>query len=280
MHTSHMMASPVISISNHPSTPTSVTLQHTTPGGDGGTPTSYLTRQVIEAITAAYEKIKHNESRKVHRVLLNKLDFTNAANQDDTATENDMDGGTNGSRFAGSSDTISTGGVLLSGFGSLTNGLRLGAVANGAANVLEPTTELEALVAEVIGKTKPKKMKTKGKSKDWNDAVDITDANAFSPGADLKIGGVCGSVRGMWSGRVTGVVQLRQKENGGGVLDHQKDGADKSPNKDMRGAMSDGDADDREIDRAKIASDDESDYAALGRPWSDRMQKKIDVWTG
>ncbi len=48
--------------------------------GNFSTPSSppqglyYLTKDVYEAITAAYDKGKQNESYKVHRVLINKLD--------------------------------------------------------------------------------------------------------------------------------------------------------------------------------------------------------------
>ena len=107
---------------------------------------------------------------------------------------------------------------------------------------------------------------------------------------DGGVMGVAGTVKGLWSGRVAAVVVLREKEaererfelglgNVGEIDDmKEKEGEDdKNQNPKTRWVS----VSDEEADRKRDlrSSEEESDlFGGIGKPWSGRVQKKLEAW--
>jgi hypothetical protein len=189
--------------------------------------------------------------------------------------------------------------TIATGFG-LVSGDRAG---SGAACLTEVMTDLEGFVQLVVGKThlnknemKSKRQRIRNKSRDWNDSTDLLEALSVSE----KVGGVGGSVRALWSGRIAGLVKLRQSEASAMELqkseasvrvdnakaaaagkekerEREKEERDKVKDKLTPGFWSDRDEDERPDWRM---TEDEGDLNSLGRPWGGRVQKKIESWAG
>ena len=240
-----------------------------------GTNLVILTRALVDTIASAYEKAHHSESRRVHRVLLNKLDDLRVG----TGSDGEVDD-RSGRHSVGGRDAS---GQLLSGIGSLTSGLGLGISGSGGGpgNVLEVIVDLGAFARAVVGRGDKEEVgelerKRKGKG-----------THADSGKVKDRVGGC---VRGLWIGRVADVIRMRERERERSSMDARQikqesakaaTRADKS-----RLALSDGDVEDaQERERAEGKStEDESEPVGafggigIGRPWSGRVQRKL--WAG
>lgn len=207
----------------------------------------------------------------MHRVLFNKLDDIatdlrgGEVGQGGSSFSDDEDGLGRGARrgvvglgrkSSGGHDKDSTGGQLLSGFGSLASGLGLsGGVSGGAASVLEPTSDLRSFANAIAAGEK-------GRDREWEKDV--------GEGAER---GTAASLKGLWSGHVEVILRMRERE--------QEKHAPMSttpkksePEREKGGLYSDGDT-----DGGKTTEDENDVFGGNGgKPWSGRMQKKIEIW--
>ncbi|KAH8105824.1 hypothetical protein BXZ70DRAFT_966334, partial [Cristinia sonorae] len=186
------------------------------PMGGGTEGTVYLTHKLINAIQAAYDKLKQSESYKVHRVLINKLD--------DLATD-----------LRTSENKSKSGGRW--GQGSVFNNN-------------QPVADLAVLVRCIGG-------------------------GGVGPGDR----GGPSSLRYLWTGRPEEVGRKRREkeiaEEGDlveaeGRTDKEKERGDREKEREGRERMS--------VERDVKSSEDEGDIGYLNKPWSGRMQRRIEVW--
>lgn len=212
----------------------------------------------------------------MHRVLLNKLDDIATDLRGDAVGSDDEDGplygrsarkgplgairkdrGSGGEKSDHNSIAGGTGQQLLSGIGSLASGLGLSGGATGASGLLEPTSDLGALVRILsIGE----KVREREKDKD-----------VVQGGVEAPLRGTSGSLKVLWSGKVGVVVKMREKERERfmKLSEVGKDSKEKTVMSAKAGPYSDGDT--------PCNSDEEEN--GLGMPWSGRMQKRIENWT-
>jgi hypothetical protein len=237
-----------------------------------------LTRTLVESISAAYDRFRQNDARKMHKVIWNKLDTVVGGDRDRgrdrDGSDYDADGGRERSgrsrRDGGAGGTggesgglgIGTSGQLLSGIGSIASGLRLGGgSADGAASILEGTMDIAGFVKVVIRRGKGEK----------------------GDGGKEREAGVGASVRALWSGRVSELISMREREKERVVGSLGKIQRSKG---DIDRVWSDGDKDsDREKTDGHMSTEEESEAVGAfgmgtGKPWSGRVQKKIESWTG
>jgi hypothetical protein len=225
-----------------------------------------LTRPLVDSISAAYDKSRSNDSRKVHRVLLNKLDDLTSVVAGDRGDKGGLEVAGAGTSAAGihvhadeawNGRGHGAGGQLLSGIGSLASGLKIsvGVISGGGpAAVLEPTMDLEDFVRAVIS----------GRAKDQHTAP------------------VAASVRGLWSGRVASVVKMREREREREMLSWLER-KERSAKGDYDRFYVEGDRDsEREGTDGGKSTEGESEVVGhgLGRHWPERVQKKIGSWAG
>ncbi|KAJ7638832.1 hypothetical protein FB45DRAFT_1055059 [Roridomyces roridus] len=167
---------------------------------------------------------------------------------------------------------VDAGGQILTGIGNLVRLNVGGSGPGGAAAVLEPSVDLEAFVRMVVGRDKSKKKQAKEKESRPGEGEGV-DAVSRSKEKEI-VTGVAGCVRGLWSGLVSGVVSLREREleaMSGGTMERGKD----------RWApivLSDGEPDDSEP-RAKGEKDGRSTEEEGPDNWGGRVQKKFESWT-
>lgn len=261
------------------------------------TPTAYLTLPLVNSIATAFRSRSSDYSRKVHRVLLNKLDYlatdlrgagsggggevgsgTAGAGSDD----DDGLGGRAGKKGgggdgvgAGKRNTVgekgdgggSGSGQLLSGIGSLASGLGFSGSGSGTGSLLEPTSDLGALVRVLLASEK-------GRGKE-------RERHKSSAREDGEGRGIASSLKGLWGGRVGVVVKMRERELEKLALrksEHDKD-REKEKEREKAGTgttgvvSSDGDTD------ACKTTDDENELMFGGIHWSGRVQKKLEMWT-
>ena len=231
-----------------------------------------LTPSLVESISTAYYKSRQNDARKVRKVIWNKLDdLTSVVGvggvKDDSEHESDgKDIGGNNRRLgrSGSGNTgtggtesghgIGSGGQILSGIAS---GLGLGG-SGGAGSIMEGVADLDKFV-RIVNK------RGRGEKGDVKKERDVT---------------VGASVTALWSGRVNTLIKMRDRQLGGRQekrLHLRSIGLNDRDN--VKGRVwSEGDKEsDQERTDGLISTEDESE---VPRPWSGRMQKKIETWTG
>lgn len=285
-----------------------------------------LTRELVDTISSAYEaKGRTGEGRKVRRVIKEKLDdLAGAVVGADKESDGDgrerrgsgagslgLSGGGGGAGTlsggeGGASGAVTSGGGGGFGIGSLASGLGLGGGgSNGgggpAAAVLDGTSDLPAFVKVIMGKERDRDRRGRKRERE---SVDVSKIGYGYGGRDKdKDGGVLtgvgGTVRGLWTGRVEGVVRLREwvaerEINLGGVEAGKKEkevlGSGKDREKWKVPTLSDGDAEEPSRNTHNERSDgrtteEESDpvvgggFGAMG-PWGERVQKKLELWTG
>lgn len=278
-HAPHLPAS--LAHNNHslstPALAAALALNPPLPPAPGQPAMAYLTLSLISNIAAAFAKTRAGggDGRKMHRVLLNKLDdiatdlrggeLANAGAG--MASDEELDGmGWGGSRksslalggirMSGSEkgDGTGTGGQLLSGIGSLASGLGLSsASATGAGALFEPTSDLGALVRVLVASEKGTyRERERDKEKEKEGVVEGR--------------GTAGSLKGLWSGRVRLVVRMREREK-----ERERKEQEQGRDKEKGSVWSDGDTD------GGKTTEDETDVFG-GMPWSGRMQKRIEAW--
>jgi hypothetical protein len=210
----------------------------------------------------------------MHRVLLNKLDdLATDLRGGEVGVDEEEDGfrggrkgslglglglggrkggGEKGDDGGGGGGGSGGGGGILGGIGDLASGLGLSGSATGAGGLLEPTSDLRALVRVLV-------TGEKGRDRERE-----KDRDGVREGGEGR--GTAGSMKGLWSGRVGVVVRMREKHTRTpkGDFDKEKD-KDKAA-----GVWSDGETD-------KTTEDENDSFGGI--PWSGRMQKKIESWT-
>lgn len=215
-----------------------------------------LTRNLVEIITAAYEKSKSSDSRKVHRVFLNKLDDFTIAVAGGDRDRSDKDGGDGTASLGSGGGRYREGdeeregrshGRILSGVGSLASGLGIGGgVTGGPGAVFTVTMDMDAFVKLVIN----------GKSRDGH--------GASSVGA---------SVRGLWTGRVASVLRMRERE-------HERERFLSLSRKEKAAKGDVHSEPDRESERVGTDGGKSTEDESESRRWSERVQRKLESWTG
>lgn len=212
------------------------------PDSFGSTPV-YLTFHLHNTILSAHEKIRHADSRRVHRVLLSKLDVGPTSEED--ATDEEKKG---------------LGGKVM-GFVSRTN--------VGAGGIVSPIADLGSLMRTVLSGRDREKEREKDKGnrdgENWKDSVGSVDEKEK----------VAGSLRALWGGKVEALVRMRERaerrwihpacnERGRECVANWKD-------KDRRTHS--------DIEDPVLKSNGEDDLA-LGGVWSGKVQKKLEMWAG
>ncbi|KAF7292462.1 hypothetical protein HMN09_01230300 [Mycena chlorophos] len=217
-------------------------------------PTVVLTHALVEAIAAAYsEKARAGERRRSRgaRALLG-LDGEGS------------DGPSGGEGVEGTQD-IGSSGQILTGIGSLV-GLNVGG-APGPGGVLEPSVDLEAFARAVVGRNKDRNKKRTAKEREGR-AGDTDEKEIVS--------GIAGCVRGLWSGHVTLVVTLREREFED--VAPAKRGIERKER--LGGLLGSDNDDDLRIGRGdKDGGRSTEDEGPALDKWGGRVQKRFESWT-
>ncbi|KAF7971111.1 hypothetical protein HWV62_22040 [Athelia sp. TMB] len=228
----------------------------------------YLTAHTVNSIATAFAtKTRTSDAMKMHRVLFNKLDglatdLRGGEVGGGSISDDDEGAGRTGKKVSGisrkggtGSEKEGAGGQLLSGIGSLASGLGLGGGgAGGAGSISEPTSDLRAFANTLLAGER-------GRDREWEKDLDESGER-----------GTAACLKGLWSGHVEVVLRMRERER----AKHAPVSAPKKPESERErgGLYSDGDTDGGET------YEDESDVfgGGGGKPWSGRMQKKIEAW--
>ncbi|KAF7331989.1 hypothetical protein MKEN_00079200 [Mycena kentingensis (nom. inval.)] len=211
-------------------------------------PSVILTQELVDGIASAYSEKARAGERRRSRGARALLGF-------DGEADDGPSGGENGDQ--GPSDP----GQILTGIGSLV-GLSVGGGASGPAGLLEPSVDLEAFVRVVVGRNRERGKRRTGKERDEGDEREM-------------VGGIAGCVRGLWSGRVSAVVSLRERE----FDDIQR----LTPERKDRWATlvgSDNEDSDLRLPKGdKDGSRSTEDEGPTTDKWGGRVQKKFESWT-
>ncbi|KIM46166.1 hypothetical protein M413DRAFT_441236 [Hebeloma cylindrosporum] len=211
-------------------------------------PNAILTRDLLQSISSSYDAKLKSESRKVRRVIKNKLAPSSTVDSDGADPDRDHprdprrhtlslslsggEGPTDRSPIVGAAGPSAgvgsgtgSGGQILSGIGSLASGLRIGGTTGGPHGdpglLMAPTLDLHALVAFVVGGQGPsKRRRDKKKDKeaaDPNPAIAVTvvpPAGAVGLAYTERDAVVAGSVKALWSGRIADLIKMREDLDG------------------------------------------------------------------
>lgn len=243
---SPLMSSPLV----HPATPnpTSAVLP---------TPIIYLTLALHKSLLSQPDvKLRHSDSRKVHRVILSKLDLTS----DSEATDEER-------KWIGGRVMGLVGRVGASGS------------AGGPASVSAPTTDLGIFVREIISGRERERDRGREKEKDGERERDkeklSKEAESFRERTDEKER-VGGSLKALWSGKVEVLSRMRARAEGRTWfhrgLEREREG-DRTWDKD-KDRLTSSDVDD------PVAKNLVDDELAFGGAWSGKVQKRLEMWTG
>jgi hypothetical protein len=237
--------------------------------------TAHLTRALLDTIASAYEKARLSDPKRVSRVLLNRFDLRAGPASDG---EIDVSDGLSG---LGARDGSTP---LLGGIGSLASGLALGR-SDGSGNVLDVVLDLGVLARTIVGRGDRTDAKERKGNKD-------KDVEMWEGGKEKDRVGA--SLKGLWSGNVASVLRMRERERAresmGTIVKGKKSKGGRKADRDKdRWALSDGDVDEvaQERERTEGKSTEEESEAlsaftgiGMGRPWSGKVQKKLELWTG
>ncbi|KAF7301688.1 hypothetical protein MIND_00734300 [Mycena indigotica] len=207
-----------------------------------------LTQTLVEGIAAAYSEKARAGERRRSRGARALLGF-------DGEVDETLSGGEGGE---GVPDT--GGGQILTGIGSLV-GLNINNGASGAAGIMEASVDLEAFVRVVVGRAKERGKRRSGKEREGR-------------GADNEekeiVNGVAGCVRGLWSGHISTVVALRERELDESSIPPRGSNDRKPP---LIGSDNEdnlrGEKDGRSTEEEGPSAD----------KWGGRVQKKFESWT-
>lgn len=280
----------------------------------------FLTREIVEAIEAAYDnKVRVVEGRvggRTRKVLREKLragvesdlDPVNGGFEWDRGAPSGGEGGDRGGErdserekesLGAMGTTVSAGGgQILSGIGSFASGLGLGVGGGGAntcaATLLEGTLDIAWFARTVTGREKRGKARRVIKGNHRKGESDILGAGyAYAYGGKdrEKDAGVGVSAMSLWAGGVLMLVKLREweadRERMGAVVtvldrkrERERTGLVKGKD---RMALSDGDADDPSSMIAKSETDEESDVTGATGSFGamwGERMQKVKSWTG
>lgn len=210
----------------------------------------YLTLALHKSLLSQHDaKLRHSDSRKVHRVILSKLDPTS----DSDATDEER-------KWLGGRVMGLVGRVGVSGSGG------------GPGSVGVPTTDLGVFIREIVsGRERGRdKEREKGKDVEWErDQEKLGKDGEYVKERTDEKERVGGSLRALWSGKVEVLGRMRERVEGRGI-DRERE-IDRSWEKDR---LTSSDVDDPVM---KNLGDDE---LAFGGAWSGRVQKRLEMWTG
>ncbi|KAH0839736.1 hypothetical protein J3R83DRAFT_676 [Lanmaoa asiatica] len=223
------------------------------------TPITYLTLALHKSLLSQHDaKIRHSDSRKVHRVILSKLDPTS----DSEATDEER-------KWLGGRVMGLVGRVGMSGSGG------------GPGTVGAPTADLGVFIREIVNGRERGRGKEREKEKDVERERDKEklgkDGENFKERTDEKER-VGGSLKALWSGKVEVLGRMRERAEGrGGVYRgiNRERVADRSWEKEKdRDRLTSSDVDDPVM---KNLGEDE---LAFGGVWSGKVQKRLEMWAG
>ncbi|KAG8218455.1 hypothetical protein J3R82DRAFT_4083 [Butyriboletus roseoflavus] len=216
------------------------------------TPGTYLTLALHKLLLSQQDaKIRHSDSRKVHRVILSRLDPTT----DSEATDEER-------RWLGGRVMGLVGRVGVSGSGG------------GPGSVGAPTADLGVFIREIVSGRE--RGRDKEREKDVERERDKEklgkDGENLKERMDEKER-VGGSLKALWSGKVEVLGRMRERAEGRGRgIDRERE-PDRSWERD-KDKLTSSDVDDPVI---KNLGDDE---LAFGGAWSGKVQKRLEMWTG
>ncbi|KAH7914333.1 hypothetical protein BJ138DRAFT_1144062 [Hygrophoropsis aurantiaca] len=240
---------------------------------------TYLTLDFSKTLTSAHDqKLRHTDSRRVHRVLLSKLDREDNTDTDISSENEHLRTKRKGIGGSG-------GQLLMSGIENLASGF-VGRGPVGAGGIMAPTADLGVFVRAIIAKgDKEKGDKERDKGGEWTGDKDRDEGEKDKE----RIGG---SLRALWTGKTDLVLKMRERAEGGGAGKERlrdKKGKDMVKGKGRereRLTSSDLDHEDaaplalavsERVDSGKSNTEDEF---AFGGIWSGRVQKKLELWAG
>ncbi|KAH7887723.1 hypothetical protein F5I97DRAFT_2011196 [Phlebopus sp. FC_14] len=213
-------------------------------------PVTYLTFSLHSALVSAHDtKSRYPDSRRVHRVLLSKLDPTS----DEDAMDEERKG---------------------------LSGRVMGFVgrAHGAGGLGVPTADLGQFVRAVVGGRERGREREKEKNRLNRDGENVQE---FGDGVAVdekeRVGG---SLKALWGGKVEELARMRERAEARGsahrsrkreILKERERDREKDKDKDR---LTSSDVDETVM---KNAGEDE---LAFGGAWSGRVQKKLEMWAG
>ncbi|KIJ20038.1 hypothetical protein PAXINDRAFT_166206 [Paxillus involutus ATCC 200175] len=224
-------------------------------------PVTYLTLAFHNSLLSLQDaKIRHSDPRRVHRVLLSKLELTS----DSEGTDEERKG---------------LGGRVMGLVGRVS-------VSAGPGAIGAPTAEFGTFVRGVVSGRERERDKEREKEKERERDKEKSSKDGESlkerveSADEERIGG---SLRALWSGKVEALVRMRERAEGKGwvhrgkegererVLDKESDrGWEKHKDRD-RLTLSD-------VDDALMKTIGEDEFA-FGGVWSGKVQKKLEMWT-
>lgn len=203
----------------------------------------YLTFLLHTTMLSAHEKLRHADSRRVHRVLLSKLDVGPTSEEDATDEEK-------------------------KGLGGRVMGL-VSRTSVGAGGIISPIADLGSLIRIVLsGRDRDREREKDRGSRDtesWKEHMDVMDEKEK----------VAGSVRALWGGKVEALVRMRERAEGkwARLVRNERERERDANWKDKdRPTLSD-------IEDPAVKSNGE-DELAFGGAWSGKVQKKLEMWAG
>lgn len=221
-------------------------------------PTAYLTLALHKSLLSQQDaKIRHSDSRKVHRVILSKLDLTS----DSEATDEER-------KWIGGRVMGLVGRVGASGSGG------------GPASVGAPTTDLGVFIREIVSGRERERDRGHEKERDVERERDkeksSKEGESFKERTDEKerVGGSL--IKALWSGRVEALGRMRERAEGRMTVYRGEREGDRSLEKD------------KDKDRERFTSSDVDDLLtktlgdeelAFGGAWSGKVQKRLEMWT-
>lgn len=223
------------------------------------TPITYLTLALHKSLLSQHDaRIRHSDSRKVHRVILSKLDLTS----DSEATDEER-------KWIGGRVMGLVGRVGVSGSGG------------GPASVGAPTTDLGSFIREIVSGRERDRDKEREKERDGERERDKEklgkDGESLKERTDEKER-VGGSLKALWSGKVEVLGRMRERAEGRmwvyRGIEREREGVgnwEKDRDKDR---LTLSDVDDL---MTKNLGDEE---LAFGGAWSGKVQKRLELWAG
>ena len=207
-----------------------------------GVPLVYLTLSMYNTLQSTYERLRHTDSRRVHRVLLSRLEVS-PTSEEDTDEER-------------------------RGLGERVMGL-VGRTNVGAECVVSPTADMGGLMKAVLIGRDREKVRERGRegdrdrgSKDgdsWKERVDGVDEKER----------VAGSLRMLWGGKVDILVRMRERAEGRWVCPAWRNELERE----RGGNTMRSDVDD------PVMKGNVEDDLIFGGAWSGKVQKKLEMWT-
>jgi len=238
--------SPVSSVPIHSnlsastSSPTHTAISPTTVG----VPFVYLTLSMYNTLQSTYERLRHTDSRRVHRVLLSRLDVS-LTSEEDTDEER-------------------------RGLGERVMGL-VGRTNAGAECVVSPTADMGGLMKTVLSGRDREKVRDRERGREGDRGRGSKDGDSWKERMDAvdEKERVAGSLRMLWGGKVDMLVRMRERSEGRWVCPAWRNESERERD----GTTMPSDVDD------PVTKSNVEDDLIFGGAWSGKVQKKLEMWT-